>query len=64
MYEQNRIPATLASPEAVVRVKALLAAAGAASCTQIGRQVCELFGFQDARKRPQLASCLQALRAL
>ena len=64
MYEQNRIPATLASPEAMARVKALLAAAGAASRTAVGRQVCELLGFQDACGRPQLASCMQALRAL
>ncbi len=64
MYEQNQIPATLASPEAMARVKALLAAAGAASRTAVGRQVCELFGFHNARGRPQLASCMQALRAL
>ena len=64
MYEQHRIPSTLASPEGLARVKALLAAAGSASRTAIGRQVCELFQFLDARGRPQLASCLRALRAL
>ena len=64
MYEQDRIPATLTSPEAVARAKALLAAAGAASRTAIGRQVCERFGFHDSRGRPQLASCMHSLRAL
>ena len=39
MYEQHRIPSTLASPTDLARVKALLAAAGSASSTAIGRPV-------------------------
>lgn len=64
MYEQNRIPATLAEDKALVQVRALLAAAGSASRTEIGRRVCTLFGFRDARGRLQVASCMQALRRL
>ena len=64
MYEQHRIPATLSNPETLARVKALIAAAGSASRMEIGRRVCQLLGFLDARGQPQLASCLQALRTL
>ncbi len=59
MYEQHRIPSTLSDPETLARVKVLMAAAGSAS-----RRVCALLGFLDARGRPQLASCMRALRAL
>ena len=34
MYEQHRIPSTLSDPETLARVKALMAAAGSASCMQ------------------------------
>ena len=64
MYEQHRIPSTLSDPETLARVKALMAAAGSASRMEISRRVCVLFGFLDARGRPQLASCMQALRTL
>ena len=64
MYEQNRIPATLAEDKALGQVRALVAAAGSASRTEIGRRVCTLFGFRDARDRLQVASCMQALRHL
>ena len=64
MYEQHRIPSTLSSPESLPRVKALVAEAGAASRMEIGRRVCRMFSFLDARGQPQLASCAQALRAL
>ena len=64
MYEQHRIPSTLSDPETLARVKALVAAAGSASRIEISRRVCVLLGFLDARGRPQLASCMRALRAL
>ena len=64
MYEQHRIPATLAEDKALAQVKALVATAGSASRTEIGRRVCTLFGFRDARDRLQVASCMQALRRL
>ena len=64
MYEQHRIPSTLSDPETLARVKALMAAVGSASRMEISRRVCVLFGFLDTRGRPQLASCMQALRTL
>ena len=64
MYQQHRIPSTLAQPAALTQVRQLLAAAGSASRTEIGRRVCACFGFLNAHGQPQLASCLQALRAL
>ncbi len=45
-------------------MKELLAQVGSASRTEFGRRVCQLFGFHDARGRPQLAGCMKALRAL
>ncbi len=41
-----------------------MADAGDTSRTEIGRQVCARFGFLDAHGKPQVASCMQALRAL
>ena len=64
MYEQHRIPATLAEDKALAQVRALVATAGSASRTEIGRRVCALFGFRDARERLQVASCMRALRRL
>ena len=64
MYKQHRIPTTLAQSTALMQVRKLVADAGDASRTEIGRWVCARFGFLDARGKPQLASCMQALRAL
>lgn len=62
--EQSQIAQTLGRAEGLVRVRALLAAAGSANRTELARQVCAAFGFHDARGRPQLAGCLKALRSL
>ena len=64
MHEQNQIAATLTSAGGTTRLKELLAQVGSASRTEFGRRVCQLFGFHDARGRPQLAGCMKALRAL
>ena len=64
MYKQHRIPTTLAQSTALIQVRKLVADAGDASRTEIGRRVCARFGFLDARGKPQVASCMQALRAL
>ena len=52
MYEQHRIAQTLPSVEPMVRLQDLLAQAGCASRTEIGRRACRLFGFLDARGQP------------
>ncbi len=64
MHEQNQVASTLASPDGMNRLQDLLAQAGSASRTEMGRRVCQAFGFHDARGRPQLAGCMKALRAL
>ena len=64
MHEQNQIASTLSSADGTTRLKDLLAQADSASRTEVGRRVCQLFGFHDARGRPQLAGCMKALRAL
>ena len=64
MHEQNQIGSTLASADGTAQLKDLLAQAGSVSRTEVGRRVCELFGFHDALGRPQLAGCMKALRRL
>ena len=64
MFEQNLIGQTLARPESLGRVQAISAAAGAASRTEVARRICREFEFFDSWRRPQVASCLKALRAL
>ena len=64
MQEQNRIFSTLSGPHAIARVQKLLAAAGPASRTEVGRRVCRLFAFHNARGQLQIAGCMQALRSL
>ena len=64
MHEQNRIASTLASADGMQRLQDLLAQAGSASRTELGRRVCQAFGFHDVRGRPQLAGCMKALRTL
>ena len=64
MHEQNQIASTLASADGTERLKDLLAQAGSASRAEMGRRVCQAFGFHDVRGRPQLAGCMKALRAL
>ncbi len=64
MHEQNQIASTLASADGTARLKDLLAQAGSASRAEMGRRVCQAFGFHDVRGRPQLAGCMKALRAL
>ena len=61
MHEQNQIASTLTSADGTTRLKDLLAAAGSASRTEVGRRVCQRFGFHDALGRPQLAGCMKAL---
>jgi len=64
MYEQHRIPTTLAQSSALIQVRQLVADAGDVTRTEIGRRVCNLFGFLDALGNLQLASCMRALRSL
>ena len=52
MHEQNQIASTLASADGINRLQDLLAQAGSASRTEMGRRVCQAFGFQDALGRP------------
>ena len=64
MHEQSQIASTLSSADGTTRLKDLLTQAGATSRTEVGRRVCQLFGFHDILGRPQLADCMKALRAL
>ena len=64
MLRQNQIHRTLHEPAAHARLAQILARTDGASRNAVGRRVCEAFDFLDARGRPQVAGCLQALRSL
>ena len=61
---QNQIKRTLSKPESIGYVRGLLESDALAHRSELAAQVCERFGFQDARGRAQLAGCLKALREL
>ena len=64
MYRQHQIHRNLTSSEGVLRIQRLLAEEQLATRSEVGRRVCQEFGFYDARGREQLASCLKALHHL
>lgn len=57
------IPCALSSAEGMKRLSRILAQPDA-SRAEIGRRVCDAFGFVDLHGRPQVTSCLSALRRL
>jgi len=61
---QNQIKRTLSEPENISYVSELLESGAVAHRSGLAGQVCERFGFHDARGRAQLAGCLKALREL
>ena len=61
---QNQIKRTLAEPESISYVRGLLESNALAHRSELAAQVCERFGFHDARGRAQMAGCLKALREL
>lgn len=61
---QNQIKRTLSQPESIGHVRRLLENSALAHRSELAAQVCEHFGFHDARGRAQLAGCLKALREL
>ena len=64
MGAQSQIQRTLADPESVAVVAAILSREQFASRRQLGRRICDEFGFSDRLGRLQVAGCLKALRAL
>lgn len=61
---QNQIKRTLSVAESLRVVRAVLEDDGERGRTQVADQVCEHFGFYDARGRAQRSGCLKALREL
>ncbi len=64
MVQQSLVAQTLVLPENLARLQAIAAAAGPATRSKVARRVCLECGFLDPCKRPQLAACRRALRAL
>ena len=64
MMIQNQILGTLRKPGSERRLGAILRREPNAGRIGIARRVCEVFGFLDARGKPQLSGCLKALGAV
>ena len=61
---QHQVKRTLCAPEALARVRALLAEPEVVHRSALAERVCAEFAFFDARGRAQRGSCLKALREL
>jgi len=64
MKTQNQIKRTLSQPAKVRYICGLLEGNQVAHRSELAGAVCEEFGFYDARGRPQVSSCVKALREL
>lgn len=64
METQNQIKRTLTRPEAIEHIRSVLDGNDIMHRTQLADQICEHYGFFDARGAPQKSSCLKALREL
>lgn len=64
METQNQIKRTLSSPESLQQVRQMLEAPGILLRTAFADEVCQRFGFVDARGVNQRGTCLKALRDL
>jgi hypothetical protein len=62
METQNQIKRSLSRQEAIEHIRLMLDES--ANRTRLADQVCEYYGFYDARGAPQRSSCLKALREL
>ena len=58
------IKEALSEPELLSVVREELLAGDVSSRTHFAAELCERFGFRDARGKPQVGSCLKALRDL
>ena len=64
METQNQIKRRLSRPEVIEHVRSVLAENGEMNRTTFAAELCECYGFFDARGTPQISSCLKALREL
>lgn len=64
METQKQIKRTLTRPEAIELIRSVLDSNNNLNRTQLADQVCEHYGFFDARGTPQRSTCLKALREL
>ncbi|MDE2876556.1 MAG: IS4 family transposase [Gemmatimonadota bacterium] len=64
MDVQHQIRHHLARPESVDHITGVLDSGDIAHRTALAERLCADFGFRDGRGRPQVSTCLSALRAL
>ena len=64
MDTQHQIRHQLSRPESVRHITGILEAGDIPHRTALARRLCAEFGFRDGRGRPQVSTCLSALRAL
>jgi len=62
METQNQIKRTLGQQEAIAHIRSVLDGNDSMNRTRLADQLCEYYGFLDARGTPQRSSCLKALR--
>lgn len=64
MFKQSQVLRTLSAPSAGMRLQEVLADQRLRTRTAMARQVCEDFGFVDAKGKPQVGTCITALEKL
>ncbi len=64
MQKQNNIKQKLTQADSIQTIRHMIGDHPDLSRAQISRQVCEHFGFYNARNKPQQSGCLKALREL
>ncbi|MFH1039409.1 MAG: IS4 family transposase [PVC group bacterium] len=64
MKTQNQIKRSLGRPDVIEHIKKMLNVNKGLNRTQLAKTLCREYAFYDARGKPQLSSCLKALRDL
>ena len=64
MKTQNQLKRNLSQPDVIEDINKILNVNSGLSRTQLAKTLCQKYAFYDARGKPQLSSCLKALREL
>jgi hypothetical protein len=64
MKNQNQIKRNLAQPDTIAHIRSVLDSSDSIQRTRLADQLCEKYGFYDARGIRQSGGCLKALREL
>jgi len=64
METQNQLKRNLSQPDVIEDINKILNVNRGMNRTQLANTLCQKYAFYDARGKPQLSSCLKALREL